>query len=114
MKKRNVNSQELYRCLVYPFHFSRTAQLQRLVQKAYRRTQNADPALPGASLKTLVEDSYKGIKPFKANGEGYKDYLIWHSILADLRKTPKEIKTYVLTNNVNDFCEKRRCSRPTP
>ena len=62
---------------------------------------------PEISLKALVRDSYKRCKPFKATGEGYKDYLIWHSIQADLRNTPKKTKVYFLTSNTSDFCEQR-------
>ncbi len=35
---------------------------------------------PETPVKELVEKSYEAKKPFKAKGEGYKDYVIWQTI----------------------------------
>jgi len=51
-----------------------------------------------------VTKSYDGEKPFKENGDGYKDYLIWKSIVECLENAPEAMPTYFLTNNRRDFC----------
>lgn len=66
--------------------------------------------LPYPKLKPqqMVKASYKRNKPFKRNGEGFKDYLVWKSIVSAISKRREDAKdAYFLTNNVNDFCEKK-------
>jgi hypothetical protein len=59
---------------------------------------------PATTTKELVTKSYDGEKPFKENGDGYKDYLIWQSIVGCLENPQEAMPTYLLTNNKKDFC----------
>ncbi len=49
---------------------------------------------PETPVKELVEKSYEAKKPFKAKGEGYKDYVIWQTIkdYCDNRQNYKQKK----------------------
>ena len=59
------------------------------------------PDYPKISPKDLVEAEYRQLKPFKTNGEGHKDYLIWKTITS--YKLSKD-NIYLATNNPKDFC----------
>lgn len=59
---------------------------------------------PATTTKELVTKSYAGEKPFKENGDGHKDYLIWKSIVECLHNQQAATPTYFLTNNKKDFC----------
>lgn len=59
---------------------------------------------PATTTKELVTKSYDGEKPFKENGDGHKDYLIWKSIVERLENQQAATPTYFLTNNKKDFC----------
>ena len=65
---------------------------------------------PEVSAKDLVTASYKNKKPFKDTGEGYKDYLIFQTVLDLLDETKDEI--YFITNNHKDFCNKNKKLHP--
>lgn len=62
---------------------------------------------PKVSLKTIVTESYKKKKPFKDNGDGHKDYLIWETIKQYIAEKNNDPDTFFLTNNVKDFCYKK-------
>lgn len=59
------------------------------------------------STKEVVIASYKRKKPFKENGDGYKDYLIWATIKNNISETPDDVETFFLTENIKDFCDKK-------
>lgn len=60
---------------------------------------------PEVPLKDVVAESYKGKKPFKDSGEGYKDFLVWKSIQKNIKESTSSNKNYFITNNTKDFCE---------
>lgn len=63
---------------------------------------------PKLSPKQIVKASYKRKKPFKRDGEGFKDYLVWKSIVSEINKLNEDTtEIYFLTNNIKDFCEKK-------
>ena len=62
---------------------------------------------PKISLEEIVRASYKLKKPFKENGEGYKDYIIWESIVSYINNHEGNEEFYFLTGNVRDFCVKK-------
>ena len=64
---------------------------------------------PDISPKEIVEASYIGKKPFKPRGEGYKDYLIWHTLLELTNKESREEFVF-LTKNTHDFCDEKSTS----
>ncbi|MBA2590543.1 MAG: DUF4935 domain-containing protein [Alphaproteobacteria bacterium] len=57
---------------------------------------------PDVSPKELVAAAYAGKKPFKDNGEGFKDHLIFQSLRQLARA--EEGPGYFVTANVKDFC----------
>lgn len=57
---------------------------------------------PDVSPKDIVVASYQGGKPFKANGEGHKDFLIFRTILSVINEARDSV--WFLTNNPKDFC----------
>lgn len=60
---------------------------------------------PDISPKDLVKRSYKRDKPFKDTGDGYKDFLVWQSIVSHIQKNDLSSPIYFLTNNTKDFGE---------
>lgn len=59
-------------------------------------------AYPDVSPKDLVVASYQGRKPFKDSGEGYKDSLIFRTILSMIDGADDSV--WFLTANSKDFC----------
>ncbi len=64
---------------------------------------------PVVPPKEIVEASYIGKKPFKPSGKGYKDYLIWRTLLELTNKESHEEFVFV-TNNTKDFCAEKSTS----
>lgn len=61
-------------------------------------------AYPNILLSDLVPASYSGKKPFKNNGEGIKDYLLWATVSAHINSRTRLPPYYFLTRNTKDFC----------
>lgn len=62
---------------------------------------------PKLSLRRIVKASYESRKPFKDNGEGYKDYVIWKSIVSYINSLDEDDELHFVTENVKDFCLKK-------
>ena len=60
---------------------------------------------PQINLSDIVKESYRDRKPFKDNGDGYKDYILWKTICDYINAQPEPIDTYFITNNTKDFCK---------
>ena len=60
---------------------------------------------PETPVKELVEKSYEAKKPFKAKGEGYKDYVIWQTIKTHC-DYPLGYKDRFFITSDKDFYEK--------
>jgi hypothetical protein len=56
---------------------------------------------PEVSHRELVQRDLKRRKPFSKSGEGYRDALIWHSILEAVKSVKDEF--VFLTDNARDF-----------
>lgn len=67
--------------------------------------------LPDVSHDQLLGRLFAERKPFKRDGEGYRDALIWESLLAALQ--PNDEVAFV-TNNVNDFMQSNDRSQLHP
>lgn len=61
------------------------------------------PPYPEISLKNLVQKSYENEKPFKENGEGHKDFLVWETVKNHIEGQATTPPNYLLTNNTKDF-----------
>lgn len=55
---------------------------------------------PQIDHKRIVEHDLKRLKPFKKDGSGYRDYLIWHSVEKEISI---EHEVIFVTANTNDF-----------
>jgi hypothetical protein len=55
---------------------------------------------PKVSPEALVEASYSGRKPFKESGEGFKDFLIFESLMIELYAADQMPKDEYVTANV--------------
>lgn len=60
---------------------------------------------PDVTAKELVDKSYTVKKPFKQSGEGYKDYVVWKTILGCIASDEAAPPNIFLTNNTKDFCD---------
>jgi len=60
-------------------------------------------AYPDISHKEMVRRSLEGKPPFRSDGKGYRDSIIWQSILTLCSKDKGKI--YFVTNNSRDFGE---------
>jgi hypothetical protein len=59
------------------------------------------PALPATDLARLVEHSVAERRPWQANSKGFRDALIWHTVL----ELAAEDNVILITNNWRDFAE---------
>lgn len=59
---------------------------------------------PSITTKEIVQQSYEKKKPFKASGEGHKDYIVWKTILHGISGQTGTPPNIFLTNNTKDFC----------
>lgn len=64
------------------------------------------PPYPEVSLQDLVRKSYETPKPFKENGEGHKDFLVWETVKNHIESKETAPPNYFLTNNIKDFGSK--------
>lgn len=58
---------------------------------------------PDIAAKELVEKSYESQKPFKDNGDGHKDYIVWKTIKDHIENQEAALPNLFLTNNTKDF-----------
>lgn len=59
---------------------------------------------PNVSHQAIVERAIYNKKPFKLNGTGYRDTLIWESVIELLEN--QETSVALITRNIDDFCTK--------
>lgn len=59
---------------------------------------------PNVSHQAIVERAIYKKKPFKQNGTGYRDTLIWESVIELLEN--QETSVALITRNIDDFCNK--------
>lgn len=57
------------------------------------------------TAKKLIEKSYQAKKPFKDNGEGHKDFIVWETIKSHIMSKTTSAPNIFVTNNVKDFCQ---------
>jgi|AraplaCL_Cvi_mCL_1032061.scaffolds.fasta_scaffold01020_6 hypothetical protein len=64
---------------------------------------------PNLPLQQLVERYYQNLRPYKADGTGFKDHMIWRSFLefvAD-RQAASPHMFYLVTDNASDFADNK-------
>ena len=64
--------------------------------------------IPVIPIEKMIEHDLAGKKPFKKEGAGYRDYLIWHGVKECCNKPKKVLevlKVVFITKNTKDFCE---------
>jgi hypothetical protein len=60
--------------------------------------------MPRVSHQDLLELDLRDLAPFDGNGRGYRDALIWHTIVARWAQTPAFENAYIVTND-DDFAD---------
>ena len=60
---------------------------------------------PATTTRQLVLGSYSDRKPFKENGEGHKDFLIWKSIVEGIESSDEP--HIFVTSNTSDFAQEK-------
>jgi hypothetical protein len=61
------------------------------------------------NMRDLISRSIKGLRPFQASSDkGFKDTLIWMSVIEHLKKVGVGTQLIVITNNKSDFTEDNR------
>lgn len=68
---------------------------------------------PVVDHSVIVDRYVLGKKPFKSEATGYKDTLIWHSLL-DLSAASPDESIVFITNNVSDFASKSEKTKLHP
>lgn len=58
------------------------------------------------SNEKLVKKAILSKRPFRDNEKGYRDAVIWHSLINHLAKNPTTEEIILITNNSSDFFEK--------
>lgn len=83
--------------------------LQAVERKIHEMSRGNDFAvlpIPEAPHDEVLIRDLRREKPFNASGKGYRDTLIWLSLL-DAAKREKPQKVFFVTNNVEDFGDKK-------
>lgn len=64
--------------------------------------------LPDVSHSVVVQKELGFVKPFSEDGSGYRDTLIWHSLLDLVRSEPGLEELFFVTNNSSDFAVSKK------
>lgn len=77
-----------------------------LLDRTVRQGGGSYMDMPQVDHSTLVERAMLGKKPFDSNGkEGYRDALIWYSILELCGRLSSDDYVLFVTGNSRDFCD---------
>lgn len=60
-------------------------------------------SLPQVSIPELLDRDLAGKKPFHPSGKGFRDALIWHSVMDLLSREGSDTVVYLVTDNSDDF-----------
>ena len=64
---------------------------------------------PPITHEAMVDRQLKDLMPFQPKGTGYRDALIWYSLLEELKKEDRDC--VIVTNNTNDFSQHKDDSK---
>ena len=76
--------------------------LTKHFDRAIKKFRRAEIGYDGDILEELIERSLVEKPPFKSKGRGFRDALIWHTLLKRLKDDPKSSIAFI-TNNSEDF-----------
>lgn len=68
--------------------------------------------IPDVEHRHIVNAAISKRKPFGGN-DGYRDYLIWLSILDEVQSNPDDLPVYLISDNLNDFAADPKASSPS-
>lgn len=81
------------------------------LEKRLKRVNSIKYEYPYIEHKEVVKRALHHFKPFSKDGKiGYRDYILWESVLNIARSNPKEIIIFI-TSNTNDFSDKNDVSK---
>jgi hypothetical protein len=74
------------------------------LESRLRRANGRTLPYPSITHPQLVGKALKDLRPFQPKGTGYRDALIWYSLIEYLKKEPRDC--ILVTKNTNDFSQK--------
>ena len=75
-----------------------------VIESNFRKSNVRILPLPDVSLREVYERDIKERKPFKKDGKGFRDFLIWKTLCETLEKTDEFCcDVFFITNNSEDF-----------
>ena len=78
--------------------------LYSVIENNFRKSNVRILPLPDVSLREVYERDIKECKPFKKDGKGFRDFLIWKTLCETLEKTDEFCcDVFFITNNSEDF-----------
>lgn len=88
------------------YYLEEDKKYETFLTKMLRENENYPPIpYPNVSHKEVVGVALKRRKPFKQDGrDGYRDYLVWRSVLDVVKKYSSEI-IYFVSENPKDFAD---------
>jgi hypothetical protein len=104
VEKLNVLLPPERRCKFGPLEFdAAVADFAERFRKRLTELQAQHPAYSDISHEDVVRRDLERRRPFQESGRGYRDSLIWETVL---RKVASDRLTVLLTENTKDFCAK--------
>jgi hypothetical protein len=61
--------------------------------------------LPNVQVSTILDRDLNRRKPFADSGKGFRDSMIWHSVLTLVSDLSKNDTVYFVTGNTSDYCD---------
>lgn len=61
--------------------------------------------VPEIAQEEVLRRDLEGRKPFAPSGKGYRDALIWETLLQYLQDNPEVTELYFVTRNTKDYCD---------
>lgn len=86
----------------------RISDYEPILRRRFDERRVAVVPLPQVEHQVLLTRALENRKPFDAEGKnGFRDALIWHTVLDLCYKTARTTKVLFITDNTNDFCDKK-------
>lgn len=82
-----------------------------VIEDNFRKSNVRILPFPNTSLEEVYERDIKNHKPFKRDGRGFRDFLIWKALCENLEKTDEFCcDVFFITDNSKDFADAKGSS----
>ena len=88
------------------FALTESSRFRNRIEIMFRRHHVRILPYPSITHEETASRSMRRKKPFADNGSGYRDYLIWRSVMEELQSQPHADPLIFVTKNTNDFLHK--------